>query len=186
MTQIKALNILQCVELVERQRGAAALERVKAELSPEAHRAIFESHLLPSDWIDIRHATEVLVVYDRVIGGADGQLGKALVRDLAISQTGGIYRVLFAFASPQGLIERTTRLWPRYYDAGESIGAMHGEHGASLRIVGCPDLPRHHEWMIDTFMAHVLERTGAVGVTSQHTRCVALGDDSCLSEYRWR
>ena len=186
MTQIKALNILQCVELVERQRGAAALERVKNELSPEARRAIFESHLLPSDWIDIRYATEVLVVYDRVIGAADGQLGKTFVRDLAISQTGGIYRVLFAFTSPRGLIERTARLWPRYYDQGESIGTMRGEHAASLRIVGCSDLPRHHEWMIDTFTAYVLERTGANGVISQHTRCVALGDDSCISEYRWQ
>jgi hypothetical protein len=186
MTQLKALSILQCVEMVERQRGAAALELVKAELSSEARRAIFDSLLVPSDWIDIRYATEVLVVYDRVLGAGDGQAGKALVRDLAIAQTGGIYRVLFAFTSPRALIEKTARLWPRYYDTGESIGAMNGDHAASLRIVGCRDLPRYHEWMIDVFMTHLIERTGASAVVGQHTRCVASGDDSCLSEFRWR
>lgn len=185
MTRLKALSVLQCVELVQQKHGHAGLERVKAELSEQARRAIFESHLLPSDWIDLRYATENLIVYDKLLGQADGQAAKALVHELAVAQTGGIYRILFAFTSARTLIEKTGRLWPRYYDRGESIGQMLSERACSLRVVGCPDLPKHHDWMIDPFFAHVLARTGAVAVVSRHSKCVADGDDCCLSEYSW-
>lgn len=186
MTRLKALSVLQSVELVQKKHGDAALERIKAALSADARRAIYESHLLPSDWIDLRHATEHLVAYDRLIGQSDGVAAKALVHELAVAQTSGIYRILFAFTSPRTLIEKTARLWPRYYDRGESVGQMVDEHSCSLRIVGCPDLPKHHDWMIDPFFVHVLARTGALEVESRHSKCVAQGDDCCLSEYSWR
>lgn len=186
MTRLKALSVLQCVEMVHDKHGDAVVDRLKKALSPDARKAIYESHLVPSDWVDMRHATENLVVYDRLVGRGDGATAKALVHELAVAQTGGIYRILFAFTSAHTLIAKSGRLWPRYYDRGESIGEMLDDHGCQLRIVGCPDLPKHHDWMIDPFFAHVLTRTGAVDVVSRHRQCVANGDDCCLSEYRWK
>ena len=186
MTQLKALSVLQTMELVRDKHGAAAVERVKAAISPAARQQLYDPHLLPTDWVDVRHATENLVVYDALIGRGDGMAGQDLVRDVAAAQVKGVYRLLFAFTSPRALIEKSGRLWPRSYDKGESLGEMQGQTGASLRINGCPDLPRHHDWMIQPFVEVVLARAGAKDIHGVHSKCVAQGDSHCLSEFHWK
>ena len=186
MTQLKALSVLQTVEVVRRKHGDAAVERMKAALSPEARRDIYERLLVPTDWVDVQHATENLVIYDKLLGAGDGCAGQELVRELAATQISGVYRVLFAFTSARSLLEKCARLWPRYYDRGESQGEMLSENSATLRINGCPDLPRHHDWMIQPFVEIVLSRTGAKDISGVHEKCVALGDGYCLSKFQCR
>jgi hypothetical protein len=186
MTQLKALSVLQTIELVRNKHGEAVVERIQARLGAEARHDIYERHLLSTDWVDVRHATENLVAYDAVIGNGDGRAGQALVRELAAAQISGVYRVLFAFTSPKTLMEKVGRLWPRYYDRGESVGEMLAERSACLRIHGCSDLPRHHDWMIQPFVEVVLHRTGARDVIGAHAKCVANGDAHCVSEFHWK
>jgi hypothetical protein len=186
MTRIKALSVLQTIELVQERHGQDTVARIMAAISPEARRDIYETTLLPSDWVELGHVTETLAAYDALFGAADGQSAQALIRELATAQIKGVYRLLFAFVSPRMLFQKAARLWPRYYDQGESIGSFQGESSASLRILGCRDLPLHHEWLILPFTEVVLSHAGAKEITSAHSQCVANGADSCLSEFHWK
>lgn len=186
MTQIKALSALQAIEMVLQKHGPRAVEEIKAVMSPEARRAIYETTLVPTDWLDIKHVTENLIVYDNLFGKSDGAAAQDLVRALAAAQITGVYRLLFALTSPRLLIEKSARLWSRYYDCGESIGTMLSANSASSRIVGCPDMPKHHDWMILPFTEVALSHTGAKDIVSSHTLCVADGADACVSEFHWR
>jgi hypothetical protein len=186
MTQLKALSVLQTMELVRQKHGDAAVERLKAAISSDARQQLYDPHLLPTDWVDVRHATENLIAYDVLLGPGDGTAGQELVRDVAAAQVKGVYRLLFAFTSPRALMEKAGRLWPRYYDKGESLGEMQSATSASLRIHGCHDLPKHHDWMIQPFVEVVLARTGAKEIQTVHSKCVAHGDSHCLSEFSWK
>lgn len=186
MTQLKALSVLQTLDMVRHKHGDAALERMKAAISAQAREQLYNPSLLPTDWVDVRHATENLIAYDKLLGTGDGALGQELVRELAAAQIKGVYRLLFAFVSPRAAIEKSGRLWPRYYDQGESHGEMLSDTSASLRISGCPDLPEHHDWMIQPFVEVVLTRTGAKELQGVHAKCVARGDAHCLSEFHWK
>lgn len=186
MTQIKALSALQATEMLLHKHGARAVEEIKAIMSPEARQAIYEDALIPTDWIDVKHVTETLIVYDNLFGKSDGVAAQALVREIAAAQITGVYRILFALTSPRMLIEKSARLWPRYYDRGESIGTMLGANSASYRVTGCPDLPKHHEWMILPYTEVALSHAGAKDIISAHTQCVADGAEVCVSEFHWR
>jgi hypothetical protein len=186
MTKIKALSAIQAIEMLHQKHGARAVEDIKAVMSPEARHAIYETTLVPTDWIDVKHVTENLIVYDNLFGKSDGVEARQLVRDVATAQISGVYRLLFALTSPRALIETSARLWQRYYDRGESIATMLSANSASFRIVGCPDMPKHHEWMVLPSTEVALSHTGAKEVTSTHTICVADGADACVSEFHWR
>jgi hypothetical protein len=186
MTQIKALSALQAMDMVRQRHGAPAVERIKAALSPEARQSIFETAVVPTDWIDVKHVTENLLVYDELYGTSDGQAAQQLVRDVATAQITGVYRILFMITSPRALVEKSARLWPRYYDHGETISTMQGAHSATFRILGCPDMPKHHEWMILPFTEVALMHTGAKDIVSTHAQCVADGAEECVSEFHWR
>ncbi|MEY4579682.1 MAG: hypothetical protein RL701_4385 [Pseudomonadota bacterium] len=185
MTQIKALSVLQTIELVRKKHDETTIEQIKAALSRPARQAIYEAPLLPSDWVDVRYVTENLVAFDALCGGADGQAAKALVRELAEAQISGVYRLLFAIVSPRSLVDKAGRLWPRYYDRGESIGKMQGGTSATFQILGCPDLPKHHDWIVLPYTEVALSHAGAKTVTSRHSQCVADGAQSCISEFHW-
>lgn len=186
MTQIKALSALQAIEMVRHKHGPLAVENIKAALRPDARQAIYETALVPSDWIDVKHVTENLIVYDKLFGAGDGVAACELVRELAAAQIKGVYRLLFALTSPRLLVEKSARLWSRYYDSGESIGTMLGPTSAEFRIHGCPDMPKHHEWIILPFTEVTLSHVGAKDISSSHPQCVANGDEVCVSEFRWR
>jgi hypothetical protein len=186
MTQIKALSALQAIDIMRQKHGPHGVEDIKAALSPEARQAIYETALVPSDWIDVKHVTENLIVYDNLFGKSDGLAARELVREVSAAQFTGVYRLLFALTSPRMLIEKSARLWPRYYDQGESIGTMLGPTSASFRILGCRDMPKHHDWIILPSTEVALSHVGAKDIVSSHTQCVANGDEACVSEFRWR
>jgi hypothetical protein len=186
MTRIKALSVLQTMELVQERHGSETVARLMAAITPEARHGIYETSLLPTDWVEVRHVVETVVAYDNLLGTANGQAAQVLVRELAEAQITGVYRLLFAFTSPRTLFEKSARLWSRYYDQGESISAFQGASSATQRILGCPDLPLHHEWLMLPFTEVVLSHAGAKEITTRHTQCVATGADSCISEFHWK
>jgi hypothetical protein len=185
MTQIKALSAMQAIEMVRHKHGAQAVEQIKAAMSPEARHCIYETVLLASDWIDVKHVIENLIVYDNLFGDAGGRAARELVKELAAAQITGVYRILFLLTSPHALIEKSGRLWSRYYDRGESIATMQGANSATLRIVGCRDMPQHHDWIILPYTEVALSHAGAKDIVSSHPECVAHGAEECVSEFHW-
>jgi hypothetical protein len=187
MTKIKALSVLQCRTYILDQIGESGVEHLKAALSPKVRSEYYNDNLIPADWMELDTVVELTVTYDQLFGAGDGRVASTMVRALAHDHVRGIYRPLFMTApTPMQVLEKAGRLWSRYYDQGESMIDVKAENHAAKRILGCTDLPLHHEWLVLPYYEELLRSAGARDVSSRHLRCVALGAEYCESEIRWR
>jgi len=186
MTKLKALSILQARTYTRQKYGADAEVLIKAAISEEVRAVLYSDQLLAEDWIEVGVALELVMAVDRVLGNGDGELAKTLVRETAERHFKGLYRMIFMVTSPQAVLEKSSRLWSRYYDRGESVLTIHGPGHATARILGCPDLPLGHEVLITPYHEEVLRQCGAKQPSAVHTRCVATGAEYCETEVRWR
>jgi hypothetical protein len=97
-----------------------------------------------------------------------------------------MYRSVFASATtPLDLLDRSSRLWRRFYDAGEVELIVHGPTSASKRIRGC-EFPARHEILMLPYYEEMLRQWGARDVTSRHPKCVARGAEYCETVISWR
>jgi hypothetical protein len=186
MTRLKALSVLQTRDYVLDKHGETMAERIRAELSPEAQRELYQDQLVTSDWIDVATAVEYLMAFDRVVGNGDGRTAAKLVARSAAVHFKGIYRVMFAFTSPRTAIEKGARVWNRFYDRGESRAELQDDYHVRLTITGCPDMPKHHELLILPYSEEMLRCAGAKDVKSAHVQCVANGAPVCITEMSWK
>lgn len=160
---------------------------MKSALSEKVRVEYFNESLIPADWMELDTVVTLTVTYDKLFGTGDGRAAATMVRALAHQHVNGIYRPLFVTApEPIQVLEKAGRLWSRYYDQGESMIDVRAENHAVKRIVGCPDLPLHHEWLVLPYYEELLRSAGARDVTSRHLRCVAQGAEYCESDIRWR
>lgn len=187
MTKLKALSVLQCREYIRVRYGEEGLRRTQAAMSPAARAQVYADDLLSTDWIEVAHGLEHLEAFDRVLGNGDGQSGELMIRDLTAQHFNGVYRATLAVAAtPLNVLERSSRLWTRIYDQGESQLEVHSPTSVTKRIVGCPDLPRGHDKMSSPYYAELVRQCGARDAVSEHTTCVARGADHCATKIRWR
>jgi hypothetical protein len=186
MTKLKALSVLQCRDYVLETHGVDGIERVKAAMKPAAREVIYAEHLVPTDWIEVEYGVDHARAYDRVFGIGDGSSSARMVHELTARHASTLYKSVLVGASPRAVIERSSRLWSRYYDQGETIAEFLSETEAIKRIVGCPDLPRYHDWLTSPYYEAVLRHSNAKEITVKHTKCVANGADCCETELRWK
>jgi hypothetical protein len=186
MTKIKALSVIQCREYVVEQHGLDVSRRIQAAMPNEARASVYSEALVPTDWIHVWHAVEHALAYDRIVGTGDGQQSARMIRDLTTRHAAGLYKSVLTGDSPRSMLERAGRLWSRYYDQGETLVEAIGETALVKRIVGCQDLPLHHDWFTTPYYEQLLRHAGAKDITVKHTKCVAEGADCCETELRWK
>jgi hypothetical protein len=186
MTRLKALSVLQCRDYVLEEHGSEGIERVKASMKPAARDAVYAEHLVATDWLEVEYGVDHARAYDRVFGIGDGSMASRMVHELTARHAATLYKAVLVGASPRAVIERSSRLWARYYDQGETIAEFLSETSAIKRIVGCPDLPRYHDWLTTPYYEAVLRHSSAKDITVKHTKCVANGAECCETELRWR
>jgi hypothetical protein len=186
MTKLKALSVLQCRDYVREVHGVEGLERVKAAMKPGARDVVYSDHLVATDWIEVVHGVEHARAYDRVFGLGDGAMSSRMIHELTARHAATLYKSVLVGESPRVIIERSSRLWSRYYDQGEVHVEHVGDSTAIKRIVGCPDLPRFHDWLTTPYYEAVLKHSSARDITVKHTKCVANGADCCETELRWQ
>ena len=186
MTKIKALSVIQCRDYVLEFYGPEALERVKAAMPPAACAAIYSEELLPTDWVEVAYAVDHGRCIDRVFGIGNGQECFRMINELTTRHAAGLYKSVLTGGSSRSILERAGRLWPRYYDQGETLVEMVGDTACIKRIVGCPDLPRYHDWFTTPYYETLLRHSGAKDISVKHTKCVANGADCCETELRWK
>jgi hypothetical protein len=186
MTKLKALSVIQCREYVLEQHGADGVEHVKAAMKKASRDTVYGEHLLPTDWIEVEHGVDHARAYDDVFGVGDGRASARMIYDLTERHAATLYKSVLVGASPRAVIERSSRLWARYYDRGETQVEFLADTAAIKRIVGCPDLPRYHDWLTSPYYEAVLRHSSAIDITVKHTKCVADGADCCETELRWR
>jgi hypothetical protein len=186
MTKLKALSVLQCREYVLEQHGEIGIERVKAAMKAAARDVVYAELLLPTDWIEVEYGVDHARAYDDVFGIGDGRASSKMVYELTARHAATLYKSVLVGASPRTVIERSSRLWTRYYDQGETVVEFFGDTSAIKRVVGCPDLPRNHDWLTSPYYEAVLRHSGAIDITVKHIKCVADGADCCETELRWK
>lgn len=186
MTKLKALSVIQCRDYVRELHGSDGLERVKASMKPAAREAVYSEHLVPTDWLEVEYGVEHARAYDRVFGLGDGSMSARMIHDLTARHAATLYKSVLVGESPRVIIERSSRLWSRYYDQGEVHVELVGETTAIKRIVGCPDLPRFHDWLTTPYYEAILQHSSAKDITVKHTMCVANGAECCETELRWK
>jgi hypothetical protein len=187
MTKLKALSVLQCREYVLDQHGDEGIRRIQAALSPAARACIYADDLISTDWVEMVHAVAHAHAYEQVFGNGDGATAAQMIREITAMHFNGLYRSVFAAAStPLAVLERSSRLWNRFYDQGESQIEIHGESSVTKRILGCPDMPRDHDCLTSPYYEELVRQCGARDVVCKHVRCVALGSDRCETTIRWK
>ena len=185
MTRLKALSVIQCRDYVLEKHGREGIDRVKASMKPDARAVVYADDLLPTDWIEVAHGVDHARAYDRIFGIGDGDTASQMVIDLTLRHATTLYKSVL-IGQPHAVLERSSRLWTRYYDRGETQLELVGDTTAVKRIIGCPDLPRYHDWLTTPYYVAVLRIATAVDVTAKHTKCVANGADCCETELRWK
>jgi hypothetical protein len=140
---------------------------------------------LATDWVEIRYCIEHAVAIDRVFGSGDGTTSAQVIREITINHFQSLYRSVFTGMSPRGMLEKTGRLWNRYYDQGETEVKFLDDTHAIKRIVNCTDLPLHHDWFLLPYYEELLRLCGAQDPVARHTKCVALKAKYCETELRW-
>jgi hypothetical protein len=187
MTKLKGLSVLQCREYILAHYGQEGIERIKAVLSPEARARIYADDLLSTDWIEVSEGLEHLDVFDRVLGSGDTRTGELMVRDITAQQFNGVYRATLATAAtPVNVLERSSRVWNRIYDRGESRLEVHSPTSVTKLILDCPDLPLGHDRLTSPYYEELVRQCGGRDIVCEHVRCVARGADHCATKVRWK
>ena len=186
MTRLKALSVIQCRDYILETRGPEGVELVKAAMAPDARDAVHDLQLLPIDWIEVGYGFEHSAAYDRVFGTGDGRAAQVMVGDVTRKHMTGLYRSVLSASDAKTILERSSRLWSRYYDRGESQMVWLSETSAIKRILGCPDMPLHHEWLTNPYFEELMRLCQAQDIEVEHVKCVATGGDCCDTLIRWR
>lgn len=187
MTKLKALSVLQCREYVLTHHGDDGIAQVKAAMSPRDRAVIYADDLVSTDWVDVVHAVAHFVAYDRVFGTGDQSAGNRMIEELTAQHFNVLYRSVFAVAAtPFAVLERSSRLWGRFYDQGESQLLLDSSQAVTKRLLGCPDMPLGHDCLTTPYYAELARQCGARDVIAKHTRCVAFGAPHCETTLRWR
>ena len=186
MTKLKALSVIQCRDYIRDRHGDAGMEQVGAAMPADARNAVYADTLLPTDWIEVEHALDHSRAFDATFGRGDGQLAHEMIREVTTRHMTGLYKTLIVGFSVNEMLERSSRLWNRYYDRGESQIEVLGETRVIKRVLGCPDLPQQHEWLTTPYYEALLRFAGAKDISVKHVKCVANGATCCETELRWR
>jgi hypothetical protein len=186
MTKLKAISVLECREFVKERFGAEAMARVQAAMSATARGQVYSEQLLSSDWVEVDAALEHALRVDAMLGRGDGRLCYDMICELTARHHRGLYKAILTADNPREALARSGRLWPRFYDTGEVLVEFPTPDSAIKRIVGCPDLPEHHEWMVIPYYEETIRQAGGRDVESEHVQCVATGAEQCVTRLRWK
>ena len=185
MTKLKALSVLECRDYVIDTFGADAPARIKAAMTATARGQIYSEQLMASDWVELEAVVEHAVVIDYLFGSGDGKVCSEMIREITARHHRGLYKAILSAPNPREALTRSSRLWPRFYDRGETLVEFPTPTTAIKRIVGCLDLPRRHELLVLPYYEETIRQAGGRDVVSEHVQCVASGADCCISRLRW-
>ena len=188
MTKVKALYVLQCREFILEKHGEAGIEAVKAELSPTEREQLYSPLAVASDWMDVGLALAHALAYDRAFStGVSGQAAERMLSGLVAKHYTVMYRSIFAqAASPEAVLEKSSRLWRRFYDEGDTQLILLSPTSVLKRITGITDFPARHELLLLPYYEELLRQWGAKDPSARHTKCVARGAECCESVISWR
>ena len=135
MANVKGSALSSRVLWVQLGHGAAGVERLVAQCSPDL-RASIEMGISKAKWYPFEQFVEVNEVLDRLFGKGDLGLVKALGRYGADANLKTIYRLFYKVGTVHWILGRAVRLWSAHYDSGFLEVATRGPKAAVLRVRG--------------------------------------------------
>lgn len=185
MANIKGTGFLGFQSLLLKKFGAAAEEKVKAQLSEEDRTLLFGKKILPIGWVDYGAYTRYMIAADRLFGKGDKELIVTMNREIANTDTRGLYRIFFMVLTTKAIFTKAGQLWRLYYDKGSLTVTSEKSNQCEFNIVGIPDIPHHHEYANYGYFGELGRLTGAKNIKIMHPKCQARGDEVCRFNFYW-
>jgi hypothetical protein len=182
---LKGSTVVDARNYILKNFGSEGIEKIKAALTKEDREIIYSPAMLPVTWVDMGAAVRHLMLFDQVLGKGDGKLALKMVQEIARAHFRGFYKVIFSLLSPEAILKMAPQLWKHFFDKGKESIEFPEPHLALSKLSDYRDIPLHHEYLNQPYIQTCLLMAGAKTCTVQHVKCMARGDEYCLSEYRW-
>ncbi len=186
MGSLRGIHLQTFNSLLAERYGESCLEAVKPFLSQGDRKALYESEITATSWVDLGLVLRNIIAVDKVFGRGDLTFAKSLLSDMATRHWRGAYRILLSLSSPESILKKTGQLLGKFYDSGQLNLAQLEEKHAVLKLTNFPEIPHKHECLLVPYLESLLELTGARMVECVHTQCLARGADACIFEIRWK
>jgi hypothetical protein len=184
LVNVKGSALTSRVLWVELEHGAAGVERVLRQVSPEL-RANIERGLVKAAWYPFAQFVELNVVLDRLFGAGDLALVRELGRRGADANLTTIYRLFYKLGSVQWILGRAVRLWSAHYDSGYCEIAARGARAAVMRVRGFATPHRAHCLSVMGWTERSIELSGGKAPVVDESSCRTRGDELCQMDLAW-
>jgi hypothetical protein len=184
MPNVKGSALSSRVLWVELGHGAAGLDRLKKQATPEL-RATLDSRIEKAKWYPFEQFVELNVTIDRLFGAGDLALVRELGRSGADANLTTIYRLFFKIGSVHWILGRGVRLWSAHYDSGYTEIANKGAKAAVMRVHGFSTPHRAHCLSVLGWIERSVELSGGKRPKVDESKCRTRGDDLCQIEISW-
>ncbi len=179
MPNLKGTDIVSVKTLLT-QAGEPVLQAFLKSLSAEAKTQF--PKIMAVSWVPVTMASEIFEKAAHILYPHQSNAVEPLARACADDHFKGIYKFLVPlFASPMGVIKRSSKLWRTFYDEGE--GSIEEENLTERKAVfvvkGNPGLTSANLEFIGGWSARALEIAGAKKVNYT----IEAQDPSC---WKWR
>lgn len=184
VVNVKGSALSSRVLWVELGHGAAGMERLLAQTSPEL-RVNIEMGVSKAKWYPFDQFVELNLTIDRLFGRGDLGLVKQLGRYGADANLTTIYRLFFKVGSPQWILGRSVRLWSAHYDSGFAEVSTRGPKSAVMRIRGFATPHAAHCLSVAGWAERSIELSGGKRAIVEESKCRTRGDDLCQLDVTW-
>jgi len=184
VANVKGSALASRVLWVKLGHGAAGLDRLVAQASPELRLAI-EAGFTKASWYPFEQFVELNLVIDRLFGHGDLKLVKELGRSGADANLTTIYRLFYKVGTTHWILGRAVRLWSAHYDSGALEVMTRGPKTAVLRIRDFATPHEAHCLSILGWCERSIELSGGLNVRVSEPRCRTRGDECCQLEAVW-
>src|SRR5262245_56850361 len=184
MANVKGSALASRVLWVELGHGAAGVDRLLAQCSPDL-RTVIEGRVDKARWYPFEQFVELNLTIDRLFGRGDLSLVKTLGRFGADANLTTIYRLFFKVGSVHWILGRGVRLWSAHYDTGTCDIATRGQKQAVIRIRDFATPHRAHCLSVIGWIERSVELSGGKRAIVEEAACRTRGDELCQLEGSW-
>ncbi|MBN1595463.1 hypothetical protein JW933_06020 [candidate division FCPU426 bacterium] len=185
MNRIKAGAYLAVREYLLKNTSQAQLDKVFDSLE-ENDRSVFSRLVIPVSWLDHGAYIRFLLQADKILGKDDRTLISAAVCYEVQKNFQGIYRIFLRLQTVEGLIVQSANLWRQFHDTGKATTKIIMPGEAHVLIEEYPTIPLYHEVDLNPSLEELGRLCGAHEVVSEHTYCMARGDNCCDFKVTWK
>ncbi|MBS2028194.1 MAG: hypothetical protein JST54_09845 [Deltaproteobacteria bacterium] len=186
MSRVKGTAISGRLNYARRRGGEEAVKAIVAGITDrEAREQLADGKALKSNWYPFSALVDITVGIDKFFGKGDLSIVAEVGGDVAEADLNGVYKLFFAIASPQYLMDKAASIWRNYYDSGELLVIERAPNLAVLELRDVATPHRAHCLSVQGWMHRSLVLCKCKDVHVDHSECRALGSKRCVFKGSW-